>query len=62
MTKDETVKYLRGIKIPAELIKGVVVIYTDQPMSPGEKERIRNILRSISYRGSWGWRQRGVSK
>ena len=50
MTKDETVKYLRGIKIPAELIKGVVVIYTDQPMSPGEKERIRNILRSISYR------------
>jgi len=59
MTKQEVVDHLRGLKYPAELIRGVVVIWVEKPMYRGQKERLRNELRAVGYRGSWGWRQRG---
>ncbi len=55
-TKEEAVKHLIGLKYPAELVDGVVVIRTRDPMPKVQKERIRRELRAIGYRGSWGWR------
>ncbi len=62
MTKQETVDHLVGLKYAAKLEEGVVVIFVDKPMHRGQKERLRNELRAIGYRGSWGWRQRGVTE
>lgn len=56
MTKQEVVNHLNGLKYPAELEKGVVVIRVKDPMPKAKKERIRRELRAIGYRGSWGWR------
>ena len=58
MDKQEVTKYLVGIGYDAEVIGKAVVILVDKPMRRGEKDRIRNILRSVSYRGTWSWRIR----
>jgi hypothetical protein len=62
MTKQETVDHLRGLKYQAELVKGVVVIFVDAPMSRRQKERLRTELKTIGYKGSWGWRMKGVTE
>ena len=55
MTKDEVAAYLTGIGYSATNEKGVVVIAADEPMTLSEKNKLRKILQSISYRSSWGW-------
>lgn len=62
MTKQETVERLRSLKYPAELVKGVVVIFVDVPMSRRQKERLRTELKTIGYKGSCGWRMKGVTE
>lgn len=57
-SKQEATEYLRGLKYNAELIEGIVVIWTPEPLERREKEQVRNRLRSIGYRGSWGYRCR----
>lgn len=55
-TKDEAAAHLVGIGYNAENQKGVVTVLTPKPLRRGQKDRIRNELRAINYRGSWGWR------
>lgn len=59
--KQEAADYLKGIGYNAEVVKGVLVIWVPEPMRPGKKNRLRNTLRAIGYRGSWGWRMPGVA-
>lgn len=59
LTKDETAKYLRGIGYDAENLGDKVIIWCDEPMRRGLKERVRNRLMSIGYKGIWGW---GIKK
>ena len=59
--KQEAADYLKGIGYNAEIVKGVLVIWVAEPMRPGKKNRLRNMLRAIGYRGSWGWRMPGVA-
>ncbi len=56
MSKQEVTDRLRGLGFDAELVEGVVIIWTDKPLHKGQKTRIRNELRSMGYRGSWGWK------
>lgn len=56
MTKDEVVAYLTGIGYSATNEKGVVVIAVDKPMTLHDKNKLRKIMESISYKSSWGWR------
>lgn len=58
--KQAAADYLKGIGYNAEVVKGVLVIWVTEPMKPGKKNRLRNTLRAIGYRGSWGWRMPGV--
>ena len=51
MTKQETVDHLRGLKYPAELVEGVVVVFVDHPMRRGQKDRLRNELGAVGYCG-----------
>lgn len=61
ITKEATARHLIGLKYDAKVKDGVVIILTDKPLHRGQKERLRNELRAVGYRGSWGWRQRGVT-
>ncbi len=56
MTKDEVAAYLTGIGYSATNESGVVVITVDEPMTLSEKNKLRKIMESISYKSSWGWR------
>lgn len=58
MTKDEVANYLRGLGYDATNENGVVTIWTSEPMSLPEKNKLRKILQSIGYRSSWGWRRK----
>lgn len=58
MDKQEVARYLVGIGYDAKVIGKSVVILVDRPLRRGEKDHLRNVLRSVSYRGTWGWRQR----
>lgn len=58
ITKEATARHLRGLNHDAEVVNGVIVVWVDKPMYKGQKERLRNELRAVGYRGSWGWRQR----
>ena len=55
-TKDEAAAHLAGIGYNAANIEGVVTVRTPRPLRRGEKDRLRNELRAINYRGSWGWK------
>ena len=59
ITKEATARHLIGLKYDATVTNGVIVVWTDKPLHRGQKERLRNELRAVGYRGSWGWRQRG---
>lgn len=56
MTKDEVAAYLTGIGYSATNEKDVVVIAVDKPMTLSEKNKLRKIMESISYKSSWRWR------
>lgn len=58
MGKDETAKYLSGLGYAAEHEGGKIAIYVNRPMGRGSKDRVRNALRAIGYKGTWGWRMR----
>lgn len=59
MEKEQAAEYLKGLGINAEVVDGVVVIWVKKPIWKGKKEQIRNYLRSVGYKGSWGWRVGG---
>lgn len=61
MDKTSAVKYLCGLGYDAEEVDGVLVVWTPEPMKPGKKDRLRNALRAIGFRGSWGWRIKNIS-
>ena len=56
MTKPETAKYLSGLGYSAKDEDVGIIIYVNRPMGHGKKERVRNILRSVGYKGKWGWK------
>lgn len=58
MTISETAKYLRSIGYDAENVNNVVIVYSEELKRPGKREEIRNRLRSIGFKGRWGWRTR----
>ena len=58
MTKQGAADHLKGVGYDAEVVEGVVIVWTPVPFRRGQKDRIRNELRAINYRGSWGWRVR----
>jgi hypothetical protein len=58
MTKQATAEYLSKLGYCASHENGGVVIYFDKPLGHGKKDRIRNILRSVGYKGKWAWKLR----
>lgn len=60
MDKYNVAKHLVGLKYDAEVVDGIVVIWVKEAMQKKQKERVRNELRAVGYRGSWGWRMKGA--
>lgn len=56
MDKKGAVEYLRGMGHDAELTGGVIVVWAPKPLNFRKKAKIRDLLQSVSYKGSWGWR------
>ena len=54
--KFEVAEYLTKLGYKAEVRDGIVSVLVNDPMPLVEKNKIRNILQSINYVGSWGWK------
>lgn len=54
--KFEVAEYLTKLGYKAEVRDGIVSVLVNDPMPLVEKNKIRNILQSIKYAGSWGWK------
>ena len=61
MTKTEAARILQESGYKAEVVEGVVIVWTPAPMARKEKDRLRKRLQEIGYRGSWGWRMQEVA-
>lgn len=56
MKNEEIAKYLTGLGYKAEFRDNSMKISTDKPLTPGTKDKVRNALRSVGYKGRWGWK------
>ena len=55
--KYEAAAKMRGHGYNCEVVDKVLVFWADKPMKDRAwKNRVRRILASYGYRGSWGWR------
>lgn len=60
MDKYKVVEHLVGLNYDADVVDGAVIIWVKEAMQKKQKERVRNELRAVGYKGSWGWRMREV--
>ena len=58
MTLPEAAEYLSGIGFDAHDEHTKIVVYVKKPMWRRRKEKVRNALRAVGYKGRWSWRLR----